>query len=215
MTPTLHLDFPHTWTAEILAAPPLIAPARHITLPRRVPGEEEAMARGALELLIRPAPHAVDIPAPPAFLATCALGFANPQLPAGVWSCPDPDELCAIAGGYAYLVPVNDPDQSRQLPLRPVTAVLPVPPTDDQPGLVVFAGFHHLVAWSATGLAWTTARLSWEGITLTGIQPDGQLHGTGWDMMSDREIPFSVDLRTGAHRGSPFSPKGSPFPPTL
>ena len=197
----MHLDFPRTWAADILTTQPLITPARHLTLPRHVPGEEEAMARGALELLIRPAPPAAGLPAQPAFLATCALGFDNPQLPTGVWSCPNPDDLCAVAGGYAYLVPTQDPDHAQQIPLRPVTAVLASP----NPALLIFAGFHHLVAWSATGLAWQTGRLSWEGITLTTVA-DSQLHGTGWDMMSDREIPFSVDLRTGAHRGSPFPP---------
>jgi len=30
------------------------------------------------------------------------------------------------------------------------------------------------------------------------------LRGVGWNLMTDREIEFSVDLRTGAHIGGGF-----------
>ena len=55
MTPLVHQDFPHTWTAQVLPAPPLIAPARQFTYPLYVPGEDDAMARGAMLLHIKPA----------------------------------------------------------------------------------------------------------------------------------------------------------------
>lgn len=193
--PDLDESFPHTWKAQRLAGRPLIAPARHITLPRPVPGEEETLARGALELLVTPAGQ-------PQFLATCALGFADPTLPTGVWSCPQPDTLCAVAGGYAYLVPTASPDPQRSaihLPLRPVTAVLAAVSA----GLLLFAGFHGVVAWGLDGIAWQSARLSWEG--LTGLEVDGfALTGRGWDMLSDRELSFTLDLRTGSHTGGAF-----------
>jgi hypothetical protein len=70
-------------------------------------------------------------------------------------------------------------------------------------GLLVFVGFHALVAWGADGLAWQTARLSWEGIRVAGVEGDA-LRGFGWDMRTDREVEFSVDLRTGAHTGGGF-----------
>ena len=93
------------------------------------------------------------------------------------------------------------------LPQRPVTAVLPVPAH----GVLVLAGFHDVLALDATGVRWQTARLSWEGVTLGDVFIDGQgneqngvLHGTGWDMFADREIPFTVNLRTGAHTGGGY-----------
>ncbi len=193
--PDIDESFPHTWRAQRLAGRPLIAPARHITLPRPVPGEEDTLARGALELLVSPASQ-------PQFLATCALGFADPTLPTGVWSCPHPDHLCAVAGGYAYLVPTAAPNpqlNSTHLPLRPVTAVLPAVAA----GLLLFAGFHGIVAWGTEGIAWQSARLSWEG--LTDLRVDGlHLHGQGWDMLSDRDLPFTLDLQTGTHTGGAF-----------
>ncbi len=181
--------FRRTWEVEVLQAQPMIAPARRYTYPREVVGEEEAMARGALELMVRPGVGG-------AFLATCSLGFKDRSMPTGVWSAPNADEMCAVAGGYAYLVDTAAPERVVQVPLRPVTAVRAL----GREGLLVFAGFTNLGAWGSAGQVWTTGRLSWEGVTL-GEVADGRLTGTGWEMVSDKELPFSVDLRTGVHEG--------------
>lgn len=184
--------FVPSWTARILPAPPLIAPARQFVYPRPVPGEEDALARGAMLLEIKPANA-------PVYLATCALGFRSPSLPTGLFACPRAEDLLAVVGGYAYLVDTAEPERCLHLPLRPVTAVLPSPDA----GLVLLAGFHHVAAIDANGLRWQSARLSWEGVTLTGIR-DGQLHGTGWHMQTDKELPFAVDLATGTHTGGGY-----------
>lgn len=196
-----NLDFPHSWRAEILAAPPLIAPARQFTYPRAIAGEEDALARGALQLLVHPG-------AGGDFLATCALGFTDPSMPTGLYACPNPQELCGVAGGYAYIVDTAAPQRSTHIPLRPVVAVLPLPAQT----LLLFAGFHSIVAWGADGLAWQTARLSWEGVRLTGVRsgahgaPIGTpyLYGLGWNMHTDKEVEFAIDLRTGAHTGGGY-----------
>jgi hypothetical protein len=184
--------FPKTWIASILTAPPLIAPARQFIFPQRVPGEDDALARGALLLSVKPASSGP-------FLATCALGFRDPSLPSGIFSCPRPDDLLAVAGGYAYLIDTLAPERCLHLPLRPVTQVLPAPDA----GLILLAGFHTVAALDANGLRWESARLSWEGITLGEIR-NGKLHGTGWNMHTNREVAFTVDLLTGAHEGGGF-----------
>jgi len=184
--------FPHTWRAELLAKPPLIAPARQFTYPQQIAGEEDALARGALLLLIHPANH-------PAFLATCALGFTDPSMPTGIFSCPNPRELCALAGGYAYLIDTSDPTRSTHLPLKPVAEVLPLPAHN----LLLFVGFHTLLAWGADGLAWHTPRLTWDGLRITRIDGD-TLHGLAWNMPSDKDVPFTIHLPTGAHTGGGF-----------
>jgi hypothetical protein len=189
-----HLTFPATWSAEILSAPPLIAPARQFTWPQRVAGEEDTLARGALLLHVKPTSGG-------SFLATCALGFRAQSALSGVWSCPRSDDILAVAGGYAYLADTLAPERPLHLPIRPVTQVLPSPGSN----LLLLAGFHTIAAIDVTGLLWETARLTWEGLTLNGIR-DGQLHGLGWDMRTDRELPFTVDLGSGAHTGGAFNP---------
>jgi hypothetical protein len=187
-----HESFPHEWRVDILTKPPLIAPARQHTYPLQVAGEEDALARGALFLMVHPATAGT-------FLATCALGFTDPTMPTGVFACPNPSELCAVAGGYAYVIDTAEPSQSNQIPLKPVTQVIPI----GEQQLLLFVGFHAIVAWGASGLAWQTRRLSWEGVRVAGVEGDS-LRGFGWNLMTDKEVEFTVDLKTGAHVGGGF-----------
>lgn len=187
--PILDLAFPCTWKAEILPARPAILPARHYVYPREV----EEVERGALELLVR-----TQKPGASPFLATCALGFRDPVVPTGVWSAPNPDEICAVAGGYAYLIDTTSPDRFTMLPYRPV---LQVRPAFDQ-GLLLFVGNRNILAWGENGQVWESAKLSDEGITITAIQ-GGLLRGLGWNLMTDKETPFTVDLKCGEQLTAP------------
>lgn len=186
------LGFRRAWRAEVLERAPLIAPARRYVYPRAVVGEEDAMARGALELLVRADGGG-------SFLATCALGFRGAEVPTGVWGCPRAEEMCAVAGGYAYVIDTGRPEVSTHVEMRPVVTVL----EEVDAGVLVFVGFHTVAAWGVDGMAWETGRLSWEGLRLDAVQ-DGVLRGWGWDVMSDREVAFRVDLRTGEHEGGAF-----------
>ncbi|MBS1800782.1 MAG: hypothetical protein JSS95_13255 [Acidobacteria bacterium] len=181
--------FHHNWQAEILKTPPLIAPARQFIYPQQIAGEEDALARGALQLLVKPEAGGI-------FLATCALGFTDRSMPTGVHACPNPSELCAVAGGYAYIIDTLNPQTSTHIRLKPVVEVRAVASQN----LLLFVGFHTILAWGADGEAWHTRRLSWEGLRLTGVEGE-MLHGTGWNMLTDKDVPFTVDLKTGQHRG--------------
>lgn len=178
--------FPHAWVVEILKRPPLIAPARQYVYPQLV----EEVERGALLILLRLQPASTQV------MMTFALGFAEPSLPHGIWSCPNPAQFCAIAGGYAYIVNAAQPEEWTQVPFRPVVSVHPVLGQN----LLVFTSFHNLWALGPEGFAWETSRLSWEGLRVTGIT-DGELHGFGWDLPTDTEVPFTVDLTNGTHSG--------------
>jgi hypothetical protein len=181
--PQLDFSFPRSWKAEVLPARPAILPARHFVYP----GAVEEVERGALEVLVRP--EATD---GQPFLATCALGFRDPVVPTGLWSTPNPTEICAVSGGYAYLIDTAEPEEFTMLPYRPVLQVIPVPAN----ALLLFVGNRTVLAWSKNGEAWESPKLSDEGITGLKVE-DGKLAGTGWNMITDRETPFTVDLQTG------------------
>jgi hypothetical protein len=185
----LDSTFPHDWKAEVLTARPMILPARQFVYPALV----EEVERGALEIMIRPSGEAGP------FLATCALGFAADSVPSGIWTCPDPAWICAVAGGYAYLVDTSDPERWEQVAYRPVTNVTVVA----EHSLLVFAGFQSLLAWGRSGKVWETGRLSWDGLRITAIHGETLL-GLGWDMTTDRELEFNVNLKTGEHRGGGY-----------
>jgi hypothetical protein len=187
-------DFRHDWNVEVLKTPPLIAPARQFIYPQQIAGEEDALARGALQLMVKPASGGT-------FLATCALGFTSAAMPTGVFSCPNPQEMCAVAGGYAYVIDAERPEHCTHIALKPVVEIRSLAAQR----LLLFVGFHSIVAWGQSGMAWESARLSWEGVRITSV--DGNvLHGTGWNMMTDQEVAFSIDLLTGKHQGGGFPP---------
>lgn len=174
-------NFVHHWWAEILAERPAILPSRHFTYPR----EAEEVERGALEVLVRPR-------GAPAFLATCALGFRDPAAPTGVWAAPNANELCAVSGGYAYMIDTTAPERFTMVAYRPVLEVRPLP----EMKLLLFVGHHGILSWGEEGKAWESEKLSDEGVTIGRVR-SGVLHGVGWNMMTDQETPFALDLKTG------------------
>lgn len=182
MAPEINLSFQHQWRAEILASRPQILPARHFVYP----GEVEEVERGALEVLVRP--EAGKAP----FLATCALGFRDPIVPTGIWSMPNPVELCAVSGGYAYVIDTSAPERFTMLPFRPVLRVLAA----TEAALMLFVGNRNVLAWNVRGQAWQSPKLSDEGITINGIEGN-KLQGMGWNLMTDKETPFVLDLEAG------------------
>jgi hypothetical protein len=190
---TTGLEFAKSWGAEVLNTPPLIAPARQFVYPIQIAGEEDSLARGALQLMVHPMTGGT-------FLATCALGFTDATMPTGVFACPNTVEMCAVAGGYAYIIDTAQPERFSHIALKPVVEVRTLFAQD----LLLFVGFHSMMAWGRNGLAWESARLSWEGVRITSIEGN-TLYGTGWDLLTDQEIAFSVDLLTGRHQGGGFS----------
>lgn len=180
--PTLDLSFPHDWQAEVLPARPAILPARHYVYPRRA----EEVERGAVEVMVRPGEGAAP------FLATCALGFRDPAVPTGIWSTPKPEEICAVAGGYAYVIDTTAPECFTMIPYRPVLQVLPAV----EAGLLLFMGHRSILAWGREGQAWESEKLSDEGVTIT--SNEGLiLRGTGWRLLTDKETAFELNLRSG------------------
>jgi hypothetical protein len=180
-SPAFDLTFPHAWSAEILAAPLAILPARHFVYPAQV----EEVERGALEVLVKPEGSGP-------FLATCALGFRDPLVPTGIWAAPNPHELCAVSGGYVYLINTNAPERFTMLPFRPALQILPAKEAD----LLLFVGHRAILAWGTQGEAWQSPKLSDEGVTVTAVE-DQLLRGLGWNLTSDKETPFTLDLRSG------------------
>ena len=183
------MDFERNWTAEVLRAAPMIAPARSYVWPLQIAGEEDALARGALNVMVKPARDG-------AYLLTCALGFKDPSMPTGVFGCPNPEAICVVAGGYAYLAKAATPENVELLAMKPVVSVV----SAEEQGLLLFVGFTTVLAWGGDGRVWETERLSWDGVRVSGVEGE-VLKGFGWDLMKDVEVEFEVDLSTGRHSG--------------
>ncbi|WP_419804253.1 hypothetical protein [Terriglobus sp.] len=179
------------WETQVLPGPPLIRPARQFTFPFAVAGEEDALARGAMWLQVR-------VDGVGAWLAQCALGFAGGEVAHGLWALPENRGVLACAGGYAYAVAPAAPERTVLLPPRPAVAVVAL---QARTALVTH---HELVILEADGEVWTTPRLSWEGVTVLAAD-EHAVHGTGWDMVDDVELSFTVDLRHRTATGGGYA----------
>lgn len=179
-------DFPRNYEIKLLHSAPPVHPVEKLY---HYPVELEEGDRAGVYLRVTPGGM---VP----WTGFFALGFdADPVINA-LCSCPDPDWLCAVAGGYAYVVKSSDPKQWFRIEQLPVTALRVL--TVER--LILFAGFHTITALDASGIRWTTGRLSWEGLSMNEVA-GGRLKGMGWDAMSDKEVAFEVDLQSGKHSG--------------
>jgi len=188
MKPHVRFDFtfPHSYEARILDGPPPVHPLEKLY---HFPIELEEGDRAGTYVRVVPRQGR-------AWSGFFALGFNSEQVVNAICTCPDPDSICVVVGGYAYVVNVTEPSRWFQVEQRPVVDLRVVL----NEAMILFAGFTSLTAVGKTGIAWQTERLSWEGVRITSVE-DGKLHGFGWDVMSDQEVPFEVDLKTGKHTG--------------
>jgi hypothetical protein len=178
--------FPHNYQVGMLEAAPPVHPIEKLY---HYPAELEEGDRSGAYLRVTPQ-HG------PAWVGFFALGFDSDQVVNQVCSTPDPERFCLVVGGYAYLVKASDPADWLRVEQRPVVDLRVLP----QHGLLLFAGFTSITAVGSSGIAWTTERLSWEGLTISEIEGD-RLLGHGWNALADKDVPFEVDLKTGKHMG--------------
>ncbi len=178
--------FPAAYQIKILESYGLVNPLERF---HQFPSELEETDRQGVYLRVVPN-HASP------WIGFFSLGYDSDKVVNAIFSCPNAGWLCVVAGGYGYLVNTADPSHWLRLEQQPVVDVRVLP----EQNLLLFAGFLNLSAVGPSGLAWTTGRLSWEGLFISRIE--GQtLYGLGWDAITDKDIPFEVDLRTGKHTG--------------
>ena len=188
MKPHFRFDFtfPHNYEVRILEAVPPVHPIERLY---HYPVELEEGDRSGAYVRVTPQNG-------PAWVGFFALGFDSDQVVSAICSTPDLDSFCVVVGGYAYVVKASGPAQWLRVEQSPVVDLRVL----SQQGLLLFAGFTSITAVGSEGAAWTTERLTWEGLTITSINGE-KLLGHGWDALADKEAPFEVDLKTGKHKG--------------
>jgi hypothetical protein len=125
-------------------------------------------------------------------------GATKPDLVAnGCFTTPDPSTLCVVANGQGYVVSAADPDQ-----FQLIEEAMPITDVADAPelGLILFADFTHVCAYSANGLAWTSERIASDGLRIASARR-GEMKGYAWSAPDRGYIPFTLDLSTGRHVG--------------
>jgi len=111
---------------------------------------------------------------------------------------PDHHLVIVVAGGKGYVV---DPDLKRQTHSfgGGIDFVRQVPSLN----IVVISDGIRLAAFCARGIAWSSDRISWDGIRNIAIT-GSTLRGEAWSPIPPAWHPFEVDLLTGESRGAVY-----------
>lgn len=132
----------------------------------------------------------------PEWVGTFASGHFGSRTIAGLWTTPNRYSFCAVVEGQGYIVDVRDPQKCEAVPIVPVLAVR----SSVKHQLLIFANHTELLAYGSAGIAWRTRRLSWDSLKLTTMSND-VLYGVFWDIRSESEQSFMVNLADGTHTG--------------
>jgi hypothetical protein len=128
-----------------------------------------------------------------AWMASFKFGYPSPLALSGVFSTPNPEILCVVAGGFGYWVDVFQQIKSdiKCFPVRHVRVF-------ENPDLLVFADYTRLAAYDANGLKWRTERLVLGDLFI--VDRDiSVLTCEGLDAAGDTgtTVMFKVDLLSG------------------
>jgi hypothetical protein len=123
-----------------------------------------------------------------------AFGYSPAVGVSRVLSSPDPNRVCVISQGAAYIVNAGSPEDWRQLPVLPVTDVRVLVEHE----LLIFSDFTHLAAYGASGVVWESQRVCWDDLRIVTVTPK-LIEGVGADPTnsSSYEMRFAVDLKSG------------------
>jgi hypothetical protein len=120
-----------------------------------------------------------------------------PGTPSRILFTPNPNAICVICSGDAVVTDVMRPDQYTLLDFEPVTDAVAV----KERGMIVFAGFTKLMAFDGSNVMWETSRVAWDELKITSIDTSS-IFGEYWDVATEKQARFRVDLDTGEVSGA-------------
>lgn len=135
----------------------------------------------------------------PSWIGVFAFGDFDGAGFTGISTMPDPHRLCIVTKGVAYMADARSPGSCEELAFGPVNDLR----VARKQRLLVFAGLTGFVAFGSLGIAWSSGRIGWDDLIVTGMDED-HLYGTCYDLRDDSRCSFTVDLATGAHSGGSF-----------
>jgi hypothetical protein len=184
MSTDIDSSFPHRFTCEVLDELPGGPAGRRYVFPLGAPAGQDGV-------LLRVQPDHGE-----PWIGMFAFGKVGKTGFDGVLAMPDPDKVCVVARGAAYIVRASDPTAWEPVGMSPVTDVRAAKAA----GLVIFADYTELLAYSESGVKWRTKRLAWDGLKIVAVD-DRTIVGEYPDLGGDETRRFEVDLATGTARG--------------
>jgi len=122
------------------------------------------------------------------------FGYSSPPAFSRVVSSPDPDRVCVISSGAAYVVKADEPEVWEEIPIIPVLDVRSIP----DHGLLVLSDYSRLAAYGSRGLVWRSPHVCYDELKISRVTSE-TIEGIGYDPTNSitHESRFAVDLKTG------------------
>ncbi|MGC2162772.1 MAG: hypothetical protein WA634_12735, partial [Silvibacterium sp.] len=179
----IDLEFPHSYKVEELPELPgtgkFDAPLLYFPRPKTRPEHD------GLWLRMRSATGK-------SWVGCFAFGYQSPPAISRIVSSPDPDKVCVVSRGTAYIVKVDEPDTWEELPIMPVIDLRVIPANQ----LLVLADFTRLIACGSNGLAWRSPQVCWDDLKIINVTRES-IEGEGYDPINSGTSRFIVDIHTG------------------
>jgi len=130
------------------------------------------------------------------WIGVFAFGKNSANKYSAVLSHPNPSKLCVISWGDGYIVDTVDPQRFYLVDCHPICNVI----ASKKHKLLVFSNFTEFIAYGFKGFAWRSKRVGWSDLNITEVTDDF-VKGNVWDIRSESEIDFSLEISTGLHTG--------------
>jgi hypothetical protein len=138
----------------------------------------------------------VKRPDGPEWVGIFAFGDISKNGFSGAFTMPDPTKFCVVSNGAGYIVSSEDPKNWQEVAAIPIVNAFSIP----EHGIVVFADYTELVAYSESGIKWKTDRLSFDGFKILEVTASC-IKGQYYDIRSEENSLFEVDPSTGKATG--------------
>lgn len=121
-----------------------------------------------------------------------AFGNSSPSAVSRVISTPDPEAVCIVSRGAAYLVRPSEPNAWHQVRVSPIIDVRILP----EHRVLLLAGFTKLIACGNRGVLWESSNLCGDELKILRVTSEA-VEGSGYDPAKAGEARFAVDIKTG------------------
>jgi hypothetical protein len=129
-----------------------------------------------------------------------AFAYSSPTAVSRVISTPDPEALCVVSRGAAYIVRPDRPNAWQQMRVRPFIDARPLP----EHRMLRLADFTKLIAWGNGGVLWESSSLCGDDLRIVRVKSEAG-EGIGYDPATAGDSRFLVDIKTGRSLRNPTS----------
>lgn len=115
-----------------------------------------------------------------------------------VFTCPNPDEVCARCGEQVSIINVARADTHAEQPFDNITQVVPIPSGE----MILLVSYVDLTAYGKPGILWRSPRLCADELRVLEVDVErGIVLMEGFDPPRDGPQRFEVDLESGSRVG--------------